>query len=256
MSAREAALLEVRELSFGYGEKAVLEDCSLTVPRNERLVLMGVSGGGKSTLLRLILGLIWPRAGTIRFDGQELTQLSARQIDEVRPRIGMVYQSAALISSLSVEENLKLPLLELSARNGREIDEIVEEKLELVGLPESKAQLPSELSGGMRKRVSLARALVLEPELILFDEPSSGLDPVATSLIDELIVGISEKLGTTCVITTHNMSSAFRVATRMALLHEGAVLVEGPPEEFRDAQDPIVRQFVAGEPRGPLTPEA
>jgi phospholipid/cholesterol/gamma-HCH transport system ATP-binding protein len=170
----------------------------------------------------------------------------------MRQKIGMVYQYAALISSLSVRENLALPLEELTDKSPSEINALVDEKLEMVGMLEARDKMPSELSGGMKKRIGLARALMLDPELILYDEPSAGLDPVTASMIDELMISLSEKLGCASVIVTHELDSAFRVATRMAMLYQGKIIADGSPEEFRTHPNPIVAQFIAGETDGPL----
>jgi phospholipid/cholesterol/gamma-HCH transport system ATP-binding protein len=196
--------------------------------------------------------LIHPQSGSIRFAERDIAALSGDELNTVRTRMGMVFQSAALISSIDVGENLALPLTELTDKRPEEIDRIVDEKLALVGMKDAKAKLPSELSGGMRKRVGIARALVLEPELVLFDEPAAGLDPVATALIDELIVRLRGH-DTTCLVVTHNLESAFRIATRLAMLHDGAILEEGPPDAFRATKNPIVRQFLDGDPEGPLS---
>jgi phospholipid/cholesterol/gamma-HCH transport system ATP-binding protein len=165
----------------------------------------------------------------------------------------MVYQYSALISSMNVRENLALPARELGRKPESEIDTLIEEKLALVGMSGTESKMPSELSGGMRKRVSLARALMMDPELILFDEPSAGLDPVMSSVIDELIINLTEKTNTTSVIVTHEMDSAFRIATRMAMLYQGAIIQDGSPEEFKSSEDPVVRQFVTGGVEGPMT---
>ena len=165
----------------------------------------------------------------------------------------MVYQYSALISSMTVRENLALPVEELRRRPRKEIDALIKENLEIVGMSGTEDKMPSELSGGMRKRVSLARALMLDPELVLFDEPSAGLDPVMSSVIDELIISLTEKTNATSVIVTHEMDSAFRIATRMAMLYQGSIIQDDLPETFRDARNPVVRQFVTGEVEGPIT---
>jgi phospholipid/cholesterol/gamma-HCH transport system ATP-binding protein len=179
--------------------------------------------------------------------------MGRRRLNKMREKMGMVYQYSALVSSLTVGENLALPLEELTDKTPSEINDIVEEKLGLVSMLDARDKLPSELSGGMRKRVGLARGLVLEPELILYDEPSAGLDPVTSAVIDELMISLSEKTGTTSIIVTHEMDSAFKVATRMAMLHEGRIHAQGTPEEFRNHTDEVVAQFVSGDPDGPLT---
>src|SRR6202521_809078 len=191
---------------------------------------MGQSGSGKSTILRLILGILQPTSGSICLKQFEISRLNRRKLQQVRSQIGMVYQYSALLSSRNVRDNVALPLEELTTKSREEIDRIVDEKLEMVGMLGAKHQMPSELSGGMRKRVSLARALVMDPELILFDEPSAGLDPVISSVIDELIISLTEKTNTTSIIVTHEMESAFRVATRMAMLYQGKIIEDTSPD--------------------------
>jgi phospholipid/cholesterol/gamma-HCH transport system ATP-binding protein len=213
---------------------------------------MGQSGSGKSTLLRLILGLLRPNSGSVFFKRFEITGLSRRKLQRVRQHIGMVYQYSALLSSRTVRDNVALPLEELTDKSRAEIDKIVDEKLDLVGMKDSKDLLPDELSGGMRKRVALSRALVLEPELLLLDEPSAGLDPVIASVIDELIISLSEKSKVTSITVTHEMESAFRIATRMAMLYQGKIIEEGEPEQFKQSKDPVVAQFISGSTEGPI----
>src|SRR5260370_685843 len=227
-----------------FEEKKVLDGLSLTVRPQDRLVIMGQSGSGKSTILRLILGILQPNAGLIFFKQFEITRLPRRKLQQVRRKIGMVYQYSALLSSRTVRDNVALPLEELTGKTREGIDEIVDQKLELVGMKDSKDALPSELSGGMRKRVSLARALVLDPELVLFDEPVAGLDPVMASVIDELIISLSEKSKVTCVIVTHEMDSAFRIATHMAMLYHGKIIEEGEPQKLKDSKNPVVSQVL------------
>jgi phospholipid/cholesterol/gamma-HCH transport system ATP-binding protein len=244
---------ELQEVHLAFGEQQILRGVSLTVNASERLVVMGKSGGGKSTLLRLVLGILRPQQGQVFFKGLNVTRMGRRRLNRMRQKVGMVYQYSALISSLSVRDNLALPLEELTDTSQEEIDAIVEEKLALVGMAASRDKMPAELSGGMRKRIGLARALVLNPELMLYDEPSAGLDPVTSATIDELMISLSEKIGAASIIVTHEMDSAFKVATRMAMIHEGRIHAEGTPEEFRDHPDPIIHQFVSGDPAGPLT---
>ncbi|HEX4084829.1 MAG TPA: ATP-binding cassette domain-containing protein [Chthoniobacteraceae bacterium] len=245
-------IVEMNHVQLAFGHKTILRDLNLTVARRERLVIMGQSGGGKSTTLRLIMGILRPKTGIVKFKGQDVTRMNRPQLNKMRQRIGMVYQYSALISSLSVRNNLALPLEELTDKSEKEIDEIVSEKLAMVGMEDTRDYMPAELSGGMRKRIGLARSLVLDPELILFDEPSAGLDPVVSSVIDELIISLTEKTNTTSIIVTHEMDSAFRIATRMAMLYQGRIIEEDRPEVFRHSADPVVSQFVEGRTDGPI----
>ena len=245
-------IVELRDVHMQFEEKKVLDGVSLRIEPQERLVIMGQSGSGKSTILRLILGTLRPDSGSIFFKRFEITRLRRRKLQQVRRHIGMVYQYSALLSSRNVRDNVALPLEELTDKSSSEIDKIVDEKLELVGMEDSKELLPEELSGGMRKRVALARALVLEPELILLDEPSAGLDPVIASVIDELIISLTEKSKVTSITATHEMDSAFRIATRMAMLYQGKIIEEAKPEEFKQSKNPVVAQFVSGSTEGPI----
>ena len=255
MSTANSYIAELREVTKRFEEKTVLDHVSLKVRSQERLVILGQSGSGKSTILRLILGILMPDEGSVFFKQFEITRLPRRKLQRIRRHIGMVYQYSALLSSRTVRDNVALPLEELTDKSREELDKIVDEKLELVGMKDSKNLMPSELSGGMKKRVSLARALVLEPELILFDEPVAGLDPVMASVIDELVINLSEKSKVTCVIVTHEMDSAFRIATRMAMLYHGKIIEEGTPEEMKKSSNPVVSQFLTGSTEGPILEE-
>ena len=252
MSAQNSKVVELRDVQMRFEDKPVLDDLSLKVNPCDRLVIMGQSGSGKSTILRLILGILKPNAGSIFFKQFEITRLRRRKLQQVRQQIGMVYQYSALLSSRNVRDNVALPLEELTDKSSEEIDEIVDQKLALVGMQDSKERMPSELSGGMKKRVSLARALVMEPELILFDEPTAGLDPVISSVIDELIINLTEKSKVTSIIVTHEMASAFRIGTRMAMLYQGKIIEDAEPEQFKQSQNPVVAQFLSGSTEGPI----
>jgi len=245
-------MVELRDVEMQFEDKKVLDGVSLKVEPQERLVIMGQSGSGKSTILRLILGILRPIGGEVFFKQFEVTRLPRRKLQQMRRHIGMVYQYSALLSSRTVRENVALPLEELTKKSAEEIDRIVDEKLELVGMRDAKDLLPSELSGGMRKRVSLARALMLEPELVLFDEPSAGLDPVIGSVIDELIISLSEHSKVTSIVVTHEMDSAFRIGTRMAMLYQGKIIEEADPEQFKRSTNPVVAQFLSGSTEGPI----
>lgn len=252
MSAPTPPVVELRDIHLRFEEKKVLDGVSLEVEPLDRLVVMGQSGSGKSTILRLILGILQPTRGSVFFKQFEVSRLARRKLQKIRTQIGMVYQYSALLSSRNVRDNVALPLEELTKKSTAEIDRIVDEKLELVGMGEVKNQMPSELSGGMRKRISLARALVMEPELILFDEPSAGLDPVISSVIDELIISLTERSQVTSVIVTHEMDSAFRIGTKMAMLYQGKIIEMGTPEEFKQSENPVVAQFLSGSTEGPI----
>src|SRR6266550_5460295 len=252
MSTANSYIAELREVTKRFEEKTVLDHVSLKVRSQERLVILGQSGSGKSTILRLILGILMPDEGSVFFKQFVITRLPRRKLQRIRRHIGMVYQYSALLSSRTVRDNIALPLEELTDKSREEIDKIVDEKLELVGMKDAKDRLPSELSGGMRKRVSLARALVLDPELMLLDEPVAGLDPVIAAVIDELIISLSEKSKVTSITVTHEMDSAFRIATRMAMLYQGKIIEDAEAEQFKQSKNPVVRQFLSGSTEGPI----
>ncbi len=255
MAGTNGNIVEMKGVNLSFGEKTILQGLDLAVKPQERLVILGQSGSGKSTLLRLVVGILVPDSGSVRFGGREITRAGRARLNRMRAKIGMVYQYSALISSLTVRDNLALPLEELTEKTRSEIDAIVAEKLALVGMEDTQDQMPGELSGGMRKRVGLARALTLDPELLLFDEPSAGLDPVISSVIDELIIGLTEKTNATSIIVTHEMDSAFKIATRMAMLYHGKIIEEDHPERFKQSRDPVVAQFIAGDTEGPILRE-
>lgn len=252
MSLENSQMVALRGVVMEFEDKKILDDLSLKVEPQERLVVMGQSGSGKSTILRLILGILHPKAGEVFFKQFEITRLKRRKLQQIRRQIGMVYQYSALLSSRSVRDNVALPLEELSDKSRKEIDKIVDQKLDLVGMKDARDLMPSELSGGMRKRVSLARALTMEPELVLFDEPTAGLDPVIASVIDELIISLTENAKVTSIIVTHEMASAFRVGTRMAMLYQGKIIEDADPETFKNSQNPVVAQFLSGSTEGPI----
>ncbi|HLW36242.1 MAG TPA: ATP-binding cassette domain-containing protein [Chthoniobacterales bacterium] len=250
--ASTGRMVALQNVELSFGDKRVLDGVSLDVHQQERLVVIGQSGAGKTTILRLILGILKPNAGSVFFKQNEVSRMNDHQLESVRSRIGMVYQDAALLSSMTVRENLALPLQELTNKTPAEIDRIVDEKLEMVELAGEDKTMPFELSGGMRKRVGLARALVMEPELVLFDEPTQGLDPVIGALIDELIINLTSRTKTTSIIVTHLMDSAFHVATRLAMLYRGQIVEQGTPDEFKRSTNPVVIQFLRGTTEGPM----
>ena len=245
MSTHPMSLVRMRGVTLQFDAKVVLNGVDLSLEPQEALVIMGLSGCGKSTLLSILLGLLIPNSGTVYFQDKDLRNLSRRELNEVRKHIGMVYQNAALLSSLSIGENVGLPLRELTNKTASEIEAVISEKLELVGLLDAKEKLPSELSGGMQKRAGLARALALNPELVLFDEPSAGLDPINSGVIHDLIIKLREEHHVTSIIVTHEMESAFLLATRMAFLDGGKIILEGKPDDFRDSAIPVIQEFLS-----------
>jgi phospholipid/cholesterol/gamma-HCH transport system ATP-binding protein len=245
-------VVELRDVSLRFGDKRVLDDVSLVVDPQERLVIIGQSGAGKTTILRLILGILKPNQGAVFFKQHDVSRMNDHELEQIRKRMGMVYQDSALLSSLTVRENLALPLQELTDKSPDEIDRIADEKLEMVEMTGEDKLMPFELSGGMRKRVGLARALVMEPELILFDEPTQGLDPVVSAVIDKLIIDLTERSKVTSIIVTHLMDSAFRIATRMAMLYRGKIIEEGTPDHLKQSKNPVVAQFLSGSTDGPI----
>ncbi|HEV2803762.1 MAG TPA: ABC transporter ATP-binding protein [Chthoniobacterales bacterium] len=244
-------IVEVTDLFRKFGDRTVIDNLSFTIHRGETLVIMGGSGCGKSTLLRHIIGVMKPTAGSIKIFGQEITDMNDREIAGVRRRFGMLFQSGALLASLTVGENVALPLLQHTDLSAGEIEETVTQKLQMVGLNGFNKSKPAEISGGMRKRVGLARALALDPELLFSDEPTSGLDPIMTAVVDKLTLELTNDEGMTAVVVTHDMTSAFRIATRMIMLGHGRILAQGTPDEIRTHPDPEVQQFINGEPDGP-----
>src|SRR6266436_3203916 len=233
----ESPVIEVVDLVRRFGDRTVINDISFRIDRGETLVIMGGSGCGKSTLLRHIIGSMKPTSGSVKIFGQEITTMNEREIASVRGRFGMLFQSGALLASLTVGENVALPLLQHTDNSADEIEQIVEEKLQMVGLSGFEDLKPAEISGGMKKRVGLARALALDPELLFSDEPTSGLDPIMTAVVDQL---------------THDMTSAFRIATRMIMLGHGDIIAQGTPDEIRTSSNPEVQQFINGEADGPI----
>jgi phospholipid/cholesterol/gamma-HCH transport system ATP-binding protein len=228
-----------------FGKKVIFDDLTLQVRRGETMTLLGGSGTGKSVLLKLLIGLVRPDGGSIRFDGQELTALSEDALLPVRRRISMLFQGGALFDSLTVGENVAYPIREHLQLSEREIAERVADKLRLVDLPGIESMRPAELSGGMRKRVAIARAIAADPEVLLYDEPTTGLDPITTRRINELILSIQRDLRVTSLVVTHDLPSAFLVSDRIAMLHERRVLAALPREEFRQSPQPAIQSFVS-----------
>jgi len=256
VAAKEGPIIEVTDLVRKFGDRTVLNGVSFKVYRGETIIIMGGSGCGKSTLLRHIIGSLKPTSGSIKMFGEEVTTMTPPQLEKLRLRFGMNFQFGALMQSMTVGENVALPLLENSRVDPDIVDLVVKMKLELVGLTGFENLKPSEISGGMRKRVGLARAVAMDPELLFSDEPTSGLDPIMTAVIDQLTIDLTQKLHMTAVIVTHDMVSAFRIGSRMLVLgagkRAGMVIAWGTPDEIRDHPDPEVQQFIKGEPDGPV----
>jgi len=246
-------MISVQNIVKRYGDRAVLNGVTFTAETKKITYIFGSSGGGKSTLLKTMIGAMKPDAGEVLFNDTDVTKLSGRELDPFRKKIGMLFQHGALLNSLTVAENIALPLREHTDLDDTIVRIMVKMKLELVGLRDFEDLVPSQLSGGMQKRVALARALALDPEVIFFDEPTSGLDPIVTSVITKLIEDLNRLLGITCIVVTHEVKEAMWTADKIVLLHLGKVIAEGPPEQIRSSTDPLVQQFITGNPDGPIS---
>ncbi len=251
-----APLIALEEVGVVFGRQPVLRGLSLTVPRGQTLAIIGESGCGKTVLLKLLIGLLRPTTGRVLFDGQELARLGDRELTRQRLRFGFLFQGAALFDSLTVLDNVAFGVREQRRLAEPQVREVVRQRLKEVGLPPSvEAKKPAELSGGMRKRVGLARALAIEPEVMLYDEPTTGLDPIMTDVINELILHVRQHRPVTSIVVTHEMKTVYKVADRVVMLYplsrlkpeEPQVLFDGTPEELRQARDERVRQFIEGE---------
>jgi phospholipid/cholesterol/gamma-HCH transport system ATP-binding protein len=252
MSEQNEPVLELIDVVKRFDGRTVIDHLSLAVMPGETMVIMGGSGCGKSTTLRMMIGDLPPNEGTVRILGEDVWQLSDTAMDRIRTRFGILFQSGALFNSMTVAENIALPLREHARLDENVIEIIIKMKLELVGLRDFEGLMPAQLSGGMKKRVGLARAVALDPEILFYDEPTAGLDPIAIGVTDELIRDLSKKLGVTSVVVTHDMGSAFRIADRMAMLYRGELIALGTPDEIRSSDDPRVKQFIGGLADGPI----
>jgi phospholipid/cholesterol/gamma-HCH transport system ATP-binding protein len=239
-------LIQVRNLVQKIGGQEILRGLSIDVMRGETLVLLGKSGGGKSVFLRHLIGLMRPVSGTIFFEGGEITHLAERELEPVRKKIGMLFQDGALFDSMNVFDNVAFPLRESGEKNPKTIREKVADSLAMVNMTGHEHKMPVNLSGGMRKRVALARAIISPPDVILYDEPTAGLDPIVSDSINKLIRHLQRELHVTSIVVTHDMTSCYHIADRVALLHEGKIYFLGSIEELRKSSDPIIRDFVDG----------
>jgi phospholipid/cholesterol/gamma-HCH transport system ATP-binding protein len=241
------SFIELKNVHKRFGHLVVLNDVSLSIEKGQSLVIIGASGSGKSVMLKHIVGLLKPDKGEVYFDDQRIDTQRERRLAEIRTRFGFLFQMGALFDSLNVLDNVAFPLVEHTRKSPEEVERIAQGKLAMVGLPDVGQKMPMELSGGQRKRVALARAIALEPQVVLYDEPTTGLDPIRSDVINELILKLKRELNITSIVVTHDMQSAFKVADRIVMLYEGKLIFDGSPEQIQCCADPIVQRFVKGE---------
>jgi phospholipid/cholesterol/gamma-HCH transport system ATP-binding protein len=246
-------MIEIIDLHKSFNGKPVLSGINLTVEAGETLTVIGRSGEGKSVLLKHIIGLIKPDRGKVIIDGQDVTRLGGRQMLEFRRKFGMLFQSSALLDSMTVDENVGLGLREHTDYPESQVKGLVKEKLKQVGLIDIENRKPAELSGGMKKRVGLARAIAMAPEYILYDEPTTGLDPIMADTINELIIYLKNTLNITSIAVTHDMISAYKISDKIAMLYGGKIIFSGTPEALKESDNPIIQQFINGRAEGPIT---
>ena len=237
-------MIRLVNVNMDFRDKQILKDINLTIEQGEIMVIIGPSGSGKSTLLRLIIGLLKPTTGEIWVSNREITGLTEDELGKIRLEMGMVFQYSALFDSMSVGENVAFGLRQHTDMPEEEILRTVRRKLRMVGLRGQENAMPSELSGGMKKRVSLARAIAINPHIVLYDEPTAGLDPIMSNTIDRMIVSTRRMIDATSVVVTHDMSSAFRIADRIAMIHNGSIIETGTPDSFKQSENPIVAKFI------------
>lgn len=248
-------MIEIINLNKSFNGKKVLDNLNLTIDTGETMVIIGRSGVGKSVLLKHIIGIMRPDSGQVIVDGVDITRLSLKELYEFRLRFGMLFQGAALFDSLTVEENVGFMLIERFKQSPEVVGQRVRECLSMVGLEGIEHLKPAELSGGMRKRVGLARAICMKPQIILYDEPTTGVDPIMGDAINDLIRELHDKLKVTSIAVTHDMISAYKIATRIAMLYKGKIIAVGTPDEIKNSSNPYVRQFITGAAKGPITEE-
>jgi phospholipid/cholesterol/gamma-HCH transport system ATP-binding protein len=248
-------MIDIVDLNKSFDGNHVLRGATVSVGRGESLVIIGGSGSGKSVLLKHVIGLLRPDSGKVIVDGEDVSALDEDGLNEMRKKFGMLFQGAALFDSMTVWENVGFGLRRHTSMSDAEIKELAIEKLRMVGLTGVEDLMPSELSGGMRKRVGLARAIAMSPAILLYDEPTTGLDPIMADAINELIIKMRERLHATSIAITHDMKSAYKIADKIAMLYNGLIIAEGTPDEIRNSADPVVRQFVEGRAEGPIVVE-
>jgi phospholipid/cholesterol/gamma-HCH transport system ATP-binding protein len=246
-------MIEVIDLSRSFNHRHVLNNLNLTIRTGETKVIIGRSGCGKSVLLKHIVGILRPESGTIKIDGKDITKLDEKSLNEVRMGMGLVFQGGALFDSLNVADNVAFVLNEFTKTPKSEIAQRVKESLAMVGLKDIEEMMPSDLSGGMKKRVALARAVCIRPKMLLYDEPTTGVDPITADAINNLIVELHDKLQVTSIVVTHDMNSAYKVGDSIAMLYHGKIIAEGTPKEISTTTHPIVQQFISGAAVGPIT---
>jgi phospholipid/cholesterol/gamma-HCH transport system ATP-binding protein len=249
----EKPVIEVRNLIKNFGKRRILNGVNLNVYKGEVMVIMGGSGCGKSTLLRHIVGTLKPNEGQVLIEGTDINAAKPQELNKIRRRIGMLFQSGGLLDYMNIKDNIALPLREHTNLDEKVIDIIVNLKLSMVNMRGMGHLLPAEISGGMKKRAGLARAIALDPAFVFYDEPTAGLDPVVAGVIDKLILDFSKKLSVTSVVVTHDMQSVFRIASRIAMLHKGEIVTVGTKEEIKNSDDELVQQFINGKPEGPIS---
>ena len=252
MDGNSPVKLRVVDVHKSFGEKQVLKGCDLEVRNGESMVVIGGSGSGKTLLIKCVIGLIQPDKGKIYVDESEITSLNERELNEVRKKFGMLFQGGALFDSLRIWENVGFGLKQHTRLSDEDIRRIASEKLRLLGLRDIEDLMPAELSGGMKKRVSLARAIAMEPEILLYDEPTTGIDPMMADAINELIIRMRETLKVTSIAITHDMTSAYKIADRIGMLYQGKIIEVGTPEEIKNSPNPLVQQFIQGKSEGPI----
>lgn len=246
-------MIKVVELYKSFDSKKVLLGVNLEVNRGESMVVIGGSGSGKSVLIKNIIGIMTPDRGSVLIANVDITKIKENELNEVRKKFGMLFQSSALFDSLSVWENVGFGLRQHTKMSDKEIKEISSEKLRMVGLVGIEDLMPSDLSGGMRKRVGLARAIAMNPEILLYDEPTTGIDPIMADVINELIIEMKKKLKVTSIAITHDIVSAYKIADKIAMLYNGEIIEIGTPEEIKNTKNPVVKQFITGSAVGPIT---